>query len=175
MAVETAETPEVADSGQNEGRGEAAPQSQEIGRAAAVLGRLGASVPSLALSASDVMKLAPLAAQWLERGVTELQLRNELAEGLPTPVKSPRALLADRLTRKMPAVPVKVEPLAECPECGTYLPRGQKTGICGHCAGVAPVATTHVEDHDWRNAKKRAGVMAPAAGRALMRSLLTAS
>jgi hypothetical protein len=134
------EAPEVlAEDGQNEGRGEEAPQSNdEIGRAAAVLGRLKTAVPSLTLSASDVMSLAPVAAQWLERGATELQLRNELVEGLPATIKSPRALLADRLTRKMPPVPVVVEKLVECAECGGYLPRGQKTGICGHCAGVAP-------------------------------------
>lgn len=123
---------------ETEGRGEEAPQSQEIGRAAALLGRLGAVEPSLKLSASDVMKLAPLAAEWLARGVSELQLRNELVGGLPTPVKSPRALLADRLSRKMPPVPVVVEPLAECAECGVSLARGQKAGICLQCAGVAP-------------------------------------
>jgi hypothetical protein len=134
------EAPEVlAEIGQDQGAGEDAPQSnEEIGRAAAVLGRLKTAVPSLTLSASDVMSLAPVAAQWLERGATELQLRNELVEGLPATIKSPRALLADRLTRKMPPVPVVVEKLVECAECGGYLPRGQKTGICGHCAGVAP-------------------------------------
>jgi hypothetical protein len=122
-------------------RGEEAPQSQETGRAAAVLGRLSDAVPSLKLSASDVLKLAPVAAEWLARGVSELQLRNELTEGLPATIKSPRALLADRLTRKMPPVPVVVEKLVECPECMGYLPRGQKTGICGRCAGVQPTAS----------------------------------
>ncbi|MEV0477664.1 hypothetical protein AB0I50_49015, partial [Streptomyces prunicolor] len=79
------QTPSVADEGQNGDGGKDAPQSQEIGRAAALLGRLGTAVPSLTLSAGDVMKLAPLAAEWLERGVSELQLRNELVEGLPAP------------------------------------------------------------------------------------------
>ncbi|MFG3176543.1 hypothetical protein ACGFZC_15965 [[Kitasatospora] papulosa] len=124
-----------------QGEGEEAPQiqdnDQELGRAAALLGRLATADASLALSAADVMKLAPLAAQWLQRGVSELQLRNELVGGLPAKVKSPRALLADRLTRKMPPVPAKVEPLAECGKCSSYLPRGQKTGICSLCAGVA--------------------------------------
>lgn len=130
---------EVADSQGTEGaRGEDAPQSQEMGRAAALLGRLGSAVPSLALSPADILKLAPVAAEWLERGVSELQLRNELIEGLPATIKSPRRLLADRLTRKMPPVPVKAEPLAECGECGGVLPRGQKAGICSRCAGVAP-------------------------------------
>jgi hypothetical protein len=133
--------PSVAVEDAEGARGEEAPQSQETGRAAAVLGRLSDAVPSLKLSASDVLKLAPVAAQWLERGVSELQLRNELTEGLPATIKSPRALLADRLTRKMPPVPVVVEKLVECPECMGYLPRGQKTGICGRCAGVQPTAS----------------------------------
>lgn len=128
---------EVADSEDAEGAGgKETQQSQEIGRAAAALGRLSDAVPSLKLSGGDVLKLAPVAAEWLARGVTDLQLRNELTAGLPATIKSPRALLADRLTRKMPPVPVVVEKLVECPECGSYLPRGQKTGICGQCAGV---------------------------------------
>ncbi|MEV5883057.1 hypothetical protein AB0L74_10120 [Streptomyces sp. NPDC052020] len=132
-------TPQVPEGdGQNGERGEEAPQSQELGRAAALLGRLKTAVPALTLSTSDIAALAPVAAQWLERGATELQLRNELTEGLPTVIKSPRALLADRLTRKMPAAPVEVELLVECAECGRYLPRGQKAGICSECVGVAP-------------------------------------
>lgn len=134
---------EVADSVVPEGDGgEDASQSQEIGRAAALLGRLRTAAPALALSSSDVLALAPMAAEWLERGVSELQLRNELTEGLPAKIKSPRRLLADRLTRKMPPVPVKVERLAECGDCGKFLPRGQKAGICAECAGVAPAAKT---------------------------------
>ncbi|MEU3437845.1 hypothetical protein [Streptomyces sp. NPDC006863] len=139
----------LAESGQTEGirrgEGEHAPQTQEddqdLGRAAALLGRLANTEPSLALSAADVMKLAPLAAQWLQRGVSELQLRNELVGGLPAAIKSPRALLADRLTRKMPPVPTKVEPLAECGDCGASLPRGQRPGICSRCAGLVPAVT----------------------------------
>jgi hypothetical protein len=134
--------PQTSVAVEEEGRGEEAPQqSEEIGRAAAVLGRLSDAVPSLKLSAGDVLKLAPVAAEWLARGASELQLRNELTEGLPATIKSPRALLADRLTRKMPPVPVVVEKLVECPECMGYLPRGQKTGICGRCAGVQPTAS----------------------------------
>ncbi|MFJ7328987.1 hypothetical protein ACIQVN_22445 [Streptomyces cyaneofuscatus] len=127
------------------GEGEEAPQIQEdepeLDRAAALLSRLATAEASLALSAADAMKLAPMAAQWLQRGVSELQLRNELVSGLPATIKSPRALLADRLTRKMPATPVKVEPLAECGDCGGFLPRGQRAGICSRCAGLIPAVT----------------------------------
>ena len=134
----TPETPEApAVHGQPHGQGGDAPQSQEIGRAAALLLRLRTAAPALKLSTGEVASLAPLAAQWLERGASELQLRNELVEGLPATIKSARALVADRLVRKMPPIPVKVEPLAECAECGHFLPRGQNTGICGRCAGVA--------------------------------------
>ncbi|MFF4245184.1 hypothetical protein ACFYY2_12005 [Streptomyces sp. NPDC001822] len=147
------ESEELAEYGQapdtHQGEGEEAPQiqedDQEHGRAAALLGRLATADASLALSASDVMKLAPLAAQWLQRGVSELQLRNELVGGLPSRIKSPRALLADRLTRKMPSVPVKVEPLAECGDCGGFLPRGQQAGICLRCAGVAAAPSPAAE------------------------------
>ncbi|MET8839656.1 hypothetical protein ABZW67_06110 [Streptomyces rubiginosohelvolus] len=127
------------------GEGEEAPQiqedEQELDRAAALLSRLATAEASLALSAADAMKLAPLAARWLQRGVSELQLRNELVGGLPATIKSPRALLADRLTRKLPAIPIKVEPLAECGDCGAFLPRGQQAGICSRCAGLAPAMT----------------------------------
>ncbi|MFC9591563.1 hypothetical protein ACFTUC_17455 [Streptomyces sp. NPDC056944] len=136
---------EVADSSVTDGDGGDAPKSsneptapEEIGRAAALLGRLDTAAPSLALSAADVMSLAPLAAEWLRRDVSELQLRNELTEGLPARIQSPRALLADRLTRKLPALPVKVEPMAECDDCGTYFPRGQEAGVCGRCADAVP-------------------------------------
>ncbi|MFF8629724.1 hypothetical protein [Streptomyces werraensis] len=132
---------EVADSPASEGDGgDEAPQ-KDMGRAAALLGRLHTAAPSLKLSHSDVLALAPLAAEWLERGASELQIRSELTEGLPATIKSARRLLADRLTRKMPPVPVKAERMAECGECGRFLPRGQKAGICASCAGVAPAPT----------------------------------
>ncbi|MEU8948819.1 hypothetical protein [Streptomyces sp. NPDC048489] len=114
--------------------------NSNIGRAAGLLTRLGMAVPALKMKPSDVMALAPLAAEWIARGATELQIRNELAEGLPTPVKSPRSLVANRLERKMPPVPVPVVRLVDCAECGHPLPRGQQAGICGRCAGVAPAA-----------------------------------
>ncbi|MFK0231174.1 hypothetical protein ACIQUL_36020 [Streptomyces sp. NPDC090303] len=143
--VSPKESVEVADSTATDGDGGNAPQSsneptapEEIGRAAALLGRLATAAPALALSAADVMSLAPLAAEWLRRDVSELQLRAELTEGLPARIQSPRALLADRLTRKLPALPVTVEPMAECGECGTYFPRGQKASVCGRCADTAP-------------------------------------
>jgi hypothetical protein len=138
----TPEPSEEAAQSAMEGKGGDAPQSndEETGRAAGVLHRIGVAVPALALRSSDVLRLAPLAADWLARGASELQLRNELTDGLPATIKSPARLVENRLTRKMPPVPVVAVPLADCGQCFNPLPRGQQTGICGRCAGVAPAA-----------------------------------
>lgn len=66
----------------------------------------------------------------------------------PPTVHSPRALVADRLVRKLPAPRTRRDtgapaaPLAECDDCRDSLPRGQQTGIYAICAGAAasPVA-----------------------------------
>ncbi|MEU6667587.1 helix-turn-helix domain-containing protein [Streptomyces sp. NPDC046727] len=135
------------DSAAEGGREEASQQqeeaSPEVGRAAAVLGRLGAVEPKLSLGAAEVLKIAPLAAEWLRRGVSELELRNALVSGLPASVIAPARFLTNRLERKMPAPRRAVDPAApavavraECGECGRPLPLGQSQGICGQCAGV---------------------------------------
>ncbi|MEV5415140.1 hypothetical protein [Streptomyces albogriseolus] len=131
------------------GRGEASQQqnqedaSPEVGRAAAVLGRLGAVEPKLSLGAAEVLNLAPLAAEWLRRGVSELELRNTLVAGLPATVLAPARFIANRLERKMPAPRRVADPAApavalraECGDCGRPLPLGQSQGICGQCSGV---------------------------------------
>lgn len=175
-----------APEGAEGGAGDAPQQQQqdtatpEIGRAAAVLGRLGAAEPKLSLGAAEALKLAPVAAEWLRRGVSELELRNTLIAGLPASVVAPARFVANRLERKMPAARRVADPVApavavraECGECGYPLPAGQETGICGRCAGVERVAQgAQVDVTDWRNAKARPGVVSPTAGRAKMRALL---
>ncbi|WP_327305438.1 hypothetical protein OG730_19565 [Streptomyces sp. NBC_01298] len=136
-----------------------APVPADMGRGAALLSRLGSVEPKLALCAADALTLAPLAARWLDAGVSELAARSLLTAGLPPVVHSARALLADRLVRKLPAPRARQDaaasaaPLAECAECRDPLPRGQQTGICAVCAGAtarvgeaAPVMET-VTDH----------------------------
>ncbi|WP_225075208.1 helix-turn-helix domain-containing protein [Streptomyces sp. CoT10] len=131
----------------SEGGREASQQQQqdqpELGRAAAFLGRLGASEAKLSLSAAEVLTLAPLAAEWLSRGSSELEMRNVLTAGLPASVHSAVKLVANRLERKMPAPRRVADPAApavalraECGDCGRPLPLGQSQGICGQCAGV---------------------------------------
>ncbi|MFF7969117.1 helix-turn-helix domain-containing protein [Streptomyces sp. NPDC007903] len=146
---ESAVLPASDDSAAEGGREASQQQKQdqdaapEVGRAAAVLGRLGAVEPKLSLGAAEVLKLAPLAAEWLRRGVSELELRGTLVAGLPASVNAPAKLVANRLERKMPAPRRVTDPAApavavraECGECGRPLPLGQPQGICGQCAGV---------------------------------------
>lgn len=120
-----------------------APVAEATGKGAALLSRLASVEPRLALSAADALALAPLVARWLDGGVSELEARSLLTTGLPPEVHSARALLADRLVRKLPApraqrdAAAPAPPLAECTECRDPLPRGRETGICAVCAGVA--------------------------------------
>ncbi|MGK5731859.1 helix-turn-helix domain-containing protein [Streptomyces sp. URMC 124] len=149
--------------------GEPTPAGGDVGRAAALLARIGATEPKLLLGTADVLALAPLAAPWLERGLPERVVCSLLAEELPSRVYSPRALLADRLVRKLPpALPrvgqdaatpapasASAASLAECGECGECrdpLPRGQShVGVCRACAearrgGTSGRKATEVRD-----------------------------
>ncbi|UGY95026.1 hypothetical protein [Streptomyces gobiensis] len=111
----------------------------ELGRAARVLAAIGAVEPRLRLGAAEAVRLAPLAEEWFARGAGEAEIRDALTAGLPRRVHAPGAIAAYRLRAKLPAKPVPpVPPPAECGECRDPLPRGQESGICGRCAGVAP-------------------------------------
>ncbi|MFP3989029.1 hypothetical protein U9R90_16335 [Streptomyces sp. E11-3] len=109
-------------------------------RATAFLGRMGDRAPALRLGAPEIVRLAPLAARWLESGATEADLCQALTTDLPQPVRSPAALLSYRLTSRTPVPREPVQPLAECADCCGPLPRGQLTGLCATCAGVPPQA-----------------------------------
>ncbi|MFH8589552.1 hypothetical protein ACH4GP_35135 [Streptomyces celluloflavus] len=139
-------TPTAAEAPTGRAEGAAPADTASAGRGAVLLSRLGRVEPKLALSAADALALAPLAAPWLDRGIPELEIRSLLTDGLPPAVHSARALLADRLVRKLPAprsprdAAAPAAPLVECAECRDPLPRDQQTGICGSCAGVASPA-----------------------------------
>ncbi|MFJ2187865.1 hypothetical protein ACIOJE_07835 [Kitasatospora sp. NPDC087861] len=138
LPVAAADVPATSETGEEE-----TPQDELTGRSAALLGRLGAVEPRLTLSAADAATLAPLAAEWLSRGVSEAELRAALTTGLPSPIYSPAKILAARLKRvPAPRAVTKSEPAGECAECDRPLARGQVTGICGQCARVAAPADT---------------------------------
>ncbi|WP_329117794.1 helix-turn-helix domain-containing protein [Streptomyces sp. NBC_01465] len=118
-------------------------ETPELARAAALLLRIVSREPKLALSATEALALAPRAVPWLDRGVSDLEARSLLTSGLPPVVFSARAILSDRLHRKLP--PERRDAVvarAECADCRDPLPPTQKTGICTPCTGAAPRPVT---------------------------------
>ncbi|MFD4541180.1 helix-turn-helix domain-containing protein [Streptomyces bauhiniae] len=70
----------------------------------------------LLLSAADTAHLAPGVAAWLERDVSPADVRRVLTDGLPTePLQRPAALLAHRLTARLPPPPPFTPPAAPPP------------------------------------------------------------
>ncbi|MFC1400808.1 MULTISPECIES: hypothetical protein [Streptacidiphilus] len=110
--------------------------------AVALLFRVVRAEPRLRLGVPEAASLAPLVAQWLERGCTQQDLAQALLPGLPAQVHSAVALLRDRLVRKLPPAPPPVPPpdtvvarRYECGRCSDPVPRA---GICRPCAGLGP-------------------------------------
>ncbi|MGW3078283.1 hypothetical protein [Kitasatospora sp. NPDC001132] len=103
--------------------------------AVATLFRVIRPEPRLRLGEAEAQALAPLVAQWLERGCSEAELANALIPGLPQPMHSPAAILRDRLQRKLPPERPEAPPAsyAECGRCHDPVPR---PGICRACAGL---------------------------------------
>ncbi|GAA2930348.1 hypothetical protein GCM10020221_27650 [Streptomyces thioluteus] len=76
-----------------------------VEHAALVLASVSHTERKLRLTGRELKELAPLAADWLLRGATGRDLREELRNGLPEPVHHAAALIRDRLTRKLPEPP----------------------------------------------------------------------
>lgn len=111
-------------------------------RAFILLVALTRSTPTLSLSEADCTSLAPLVAEWFERGANEESVRHALTAGLPTPVHHPAALIRRRLTTKMPPQPAAVQPplrMLECAKCGVPgRAEALPGGVCGTCRGETP-------------------------------------
>ncbi|MEV7777728.1 hypothetical protein [Kitasatospora sp. NPDC088351] len=117
---------------------EAAPLPDEQVRAAvAMLFRAIRPEPRLRLGEAEARKLAPLVAQWLERGASDADLAQALLPGLPIPLHSAASVVRYRLEHKMPPVPAPARPTAaryaECAICHDPVPQ---PGICRPCAGL---------------------------------------
>ncbi|MFF9922665.1 MarR family transcriptional regulator [Streptomyces globisporus] len=110
------------------------------------LARLGRNDHRLGLSADDCTTLEPLAAQWLDRGVTTDYLTNALTAGLPAQIDSPAGLLRRRLIDKLPprlpataSTPTDTPAptrrlLVECTDCGRPgPPEALPDGLCHPC------------------------------------------
>nr|WP_179893750.1 MarR family transcriptional regulator [Streptomyces sp. gb14] len=112
------------------------------------LARLGRDDHRLGLSAHDCTTLEPLAAQWLDRGVTTDYLTSTLTAGLPAQIDSPAGLirrrLIDKLPPRLPATPSTPAGtptptpthrlLVECTDCGRPgPPEALPDGLCHPC------------------------------------------
>ncbi|SDM68192.1 DNA replication and repair protein RecO [Streptomyces sp. cf386] len=115
------------------------PPRQTRSRAYVLLAALGRETPALSLSAIECAALAPLVADWYERGATDTDVLRALTSGLPTPVHHPAALLRNRLTSKLPPerAPARVSlRILECAKCGVPgRPEALPGGICRACRG----------------------------------------
>ncbi|WP_405447073.1 helix-turn-helix domain-containing protein [Streptomyces erythrochromogenes] len=124
--------------------------SEAESEARELLARLRLRDPRLLLSERDTVRLAPAAAEWLERGLTPSAVTATLTRSLPTaPIHSPAALLAHRLRELLPprlpdprsphpAGPDRtVHPLRTCDGCE----RAFRSPTPGHCHSCAPPPT----------------------------------
>ncbi|MEU6973509.1 hypothetical protein AB0A71_38480 [Kitasatospora aureofaciens] len=110
---------------------------EQAREAVATLFRVIRPEPRLRIGEAEAMELAPLVAQWLERGSTASDLARALLPGLPPAMHSATAVLRNRLQRKMPPVHTPEQPpaasYAECAKCHDPVPQ---PGICSACAGL---------------------------------------
>ncbi|TQF03083.1 hypothetical protein E6W39_13495 [Kitasatospora acidiphila] len=95
----------------------------------------------LVLGSREAARLAPLAAEWLARGVGSTGLRHALTAGLPPQVKCPAALLRTRLLDKMPDHETDHLPLtlAICGNCERPFRVVAGEARCAGCRSTAPV------------------------------------
>ncbi|WP_189382467.1 hypothetical protein [Streptosporangium nondiastaticum] len=96
----------------------------------------------LRLSAPDVARLAPLAGEWLRRGVPMTEFREALTAHLPQVVHHPAGLVRDRLLRKMPQAPTFAEQRASMPQGAGAAP--------SRVAGMRECAGDHVQPRLFR-------------------------
>ncbi|MFD7902132.1 hypothetical protein ACFV4G_07795 [Kitasatospora sp. NPDC059747] len=117
---------------------------EQTRQAVAALFRAIRPEPRLRLGQAEAEMLAPLVAQWLERGSTPSDLAQALLAGLPNPIHSAAAVLRYRLEHKMPPCRAPERPpaprYAECAECRDPVPR---PGLCRTCSGLRAVAVCH--------------------------------
>ncbi|MFF9644741.1 hypothetical protein [Kitasatospora aureofaciens] len=134
-------------------RPQAAPADAETGRAAAVLAKLGETDRRLALGTADVLRLAPLAAEWLADGHTQLKLASVLTARLPEQIDSPAALVGYRLRSHRPARPEprpapKPDTRARCQQCLAVFPAGVVHSLCKACSEEARRDQPGIADKD---------------------------
>lgn len=156
--------------------GEESPQGTTVQTtAAAALGRLGSVEPRLRLSVSEVMRLAPLAAQWLSEGFSEPKMIKALTRALPVSIDSAAALVSYRLKNHRPEdetpAPVvqAVDHRARCQGCEAVFPAGREAELCRLCEDEMARAVAHLTDAPVQDMHQEARQTATA-GASLVRS-----
>ncbi|WP_406313238.1 helix-turn-helix domain-containing protein [Streptosporangium sp. NBC_01639] len=133
--------------------GEGSTTSDKTAACAALVARLGRVEPRLTVGMQEMPKVAPLVAEWLDRGATEGQIRAVLATGLPDDLRSPVALIIHRLKAKMPArivaAPQVIKaPAVECPDCARPVARPGRCSLCvAESSGRKPGPVADVARH----------------------------
>ena len=117
-----------------------------------VLAGLRREDPRLLLSATDAEHLAPGVAAWLERDLTPTAVRHALTSDLPAePLYRPAALLAHRLTDRLPPLPpwrAPAEPapvqyrVRNCDGCDRGFHSPGPGARCRDCRERQPLAVT---------------------------------
>ncbi|MEU7092587.1 hypothetical protein [Kitasatospora aureofaciens] len=160
-----ADRPEGREEGQNIDQEPPALPDEQIRQAVATLFRAIRPEQRLRLGEAEAAELAPLVAQWLERGSTPQELAQALLPGLPEPLHSPVGVLRSRLQRKMPPVQAPQMPskprYAECAKCHDPVPQ---PGFCAACAGLGA-----------RSVQVGGGAAVAAAGAARVRAAMLAA
>lgn len=116
----------------DEGREGMSIDDEQRAASMALIARVGRIEPRLTVGLIEAGPVVPLVAEWLSRGATDLQVKTVLTAGLPAEVRSPVALMVNRLTRKMPdrrTAPVVMTHF-ECPDCSRP---GRVAGACRDC------------------------------------------
>ncbi|PHQ49466.1 hypothetical protein BLA24_25845 [Streptomyces cinnamoneus] len=179
-----AEKAPKADAEEDEASGEknaqTAPADAETGRAATTLAHLGAIDSRLKLSTNEVLRLAPLAAEWLAEGHSTMKITAVLSARLPERVDSAAALVAYRLRNQMPAKPTPKAPPApdtrdRCDVCRAPFPQGRQGDLCGACREELDRAAAFLAADPELPTTEPAQTDTPASrGRALCRAVLAA-
>ncbi|MEZ0109289.1 hypothetical protein ABH920_003299 [Catenulispora sp. EB89] len=108
--------------------------------AAQLLARVLRAEPRLALGWTDVLRLAPLVAEWRRRGASELHIASSLTSGLPRAgVHHPARFVETRLVAKMPLERCVVPLRPECEGCGVPAPT---PGLCRSCREAQPAGAS---------------------------------
>ncbi|MER5306844.1 helix-turn-helix domain-containing protein [Streptomyces sp. NPDC002773] len=117
------------------------PAPDLLATALGVLSGLRRTDPRLLISVTDAEHLVPGVAAWLERDLTPEAVHNALTADLPAePLYRPAALLAHRLTDRLPPLPpyrapenpAARHPLQNCDTCDRAY-RAPEPGTCGAC------------------------------------------